>query len=183
MEFIKCPKCKRPISDQLRRCPSCGTPVGKKLEDRVSSKRGGKALTFTVLAVVGALLVAYVNGRIPGRAAPPPTQPQVETPLPRVDTKFGLTEDKRREVYGDLTRAEDHAQVEADRRYPPLDTLASDVRWKMHAEMREHFRKQVDEEDRKAVAKRYGLSSEQLQAIGSEGTEKSWPRPARQSIR
>jgi hypothetical protein len=183
MEFIKCRKCKRPISDQVRRCPSCGTPVGKKFEDGASSKRGGKALTFTVLAVAGAALVAYVNGWIPGRAAPPPAEPHVETPLPRVDTKFGLTEDKRREVYEDLVRAEDHAQVEADRRYPPPDTGASDVRWKMHAEMREHFRKQVDEEDRKAVAKRYGLSSEQLQAIGAEGVEKSWPRPARQSIR
>jgi len=182
MEFIKCPKCKRPISDQLRRCPSCGTPVGKKLENGASAKRGGRALIFTLLAA-GAVVVAYVNGWIPGRAALPPAPAHVETPLPRIDTKFGLTEDKRREVYEDLVRAEDHAQVEADRRYPPPDTGASDVRWKMHAEMREHFRKQADEEDRKAVAKRYGLSSEQLQAIGAEGGEKGWPRPARLSIR
>jgi hypothetical protein len=140
-------------------------------------------LIFAGLAAVVGLLVAYVNGWVPRSAAPPPAPAQEATPLPRLDTKFGLTEDQRREVYEDLVRAEDHAQVESDRRYPPPDTGASDVRWRTHAEMREHFRKQVDEEDRKAVAKRYGLSSEQLQAISSEGVDKGWPRPARQSIR
>jgi hypothetical protein len=49
--------------------------------------------------------------------------------------------------------------------------------------MREHFRQQVEDEDRKAIAKRYGLTAEQLREVVAEGIEKSWPRPARQSIR
>ena len=183
MAFIKCPKCRRPVIDAARRCPGCGTPLSGNGMYGAGSPRAGRVLIFAGLAAAGGLLVAYVNGWISLSAPPPPVPAQEPTPLPRLDTKFGLTEDQRREVYRDLLRAEDHAQRETDRRYPPLNTGASDVRWQLHAEMSEHFRTQVEEEDKKAIAKRYGVSSSDLQAIGAEGFEKSWPRPARQSIR
>jgi len=181
MAFIKCVKCKRPISDQSRECKYCRTPISGE-----ASAADGKRtilLIITVLAVSGLLLAAYLAGLAP-IGQPPAAEPRPpQTPAARVDTRFGLTEAQRRDVYQDLTRAEDHAQIEADRRYPPLDTLAPDARWQERAEMREHFRKQADEEDRKAVAKRYELTREQLQAISAEGIEKSWPRPPRRSIR
>jgi hypothetical protein len=137
-----------------------------------------------LVLAVAALLGFYLKGWTSTPTAAPATQASLEPVAPdRIDTKFGLPADKRRQVYEDFVRAEDHAQVAADYRYPPLDTLTSATRWQMHAEMREHFRKQVDEEDKSAIAKRYALTGEQLRAIAAEGTERSWPRPARQSIR
>jgi hypothetical protein len=99
------------------------------------------------------------------------------------DTKFGLTEAQRRDVYVDILRAEDHAGLEADRRYPPPDPDAPSDRWERRAETREQFRKQADAEDRKAIAERYGLTPEQLTAISAEGIHQGWPRPALRSFR
>jgi len=188
MAFIKCPKCKRPISEQLRRCPGCGSPVGKgPIDAAPSNGRSTKLAAIVAIAVAGGLFALYSSGRLSLPAATPAPRPDLRptapAPADNAGKRFGLTEDERRQVYEDFVRAEDHAQVAADYRYPPLDTAASDERWQMHTEMREHFRKQVDDEDKNAIAKRYGLSGADLRAIAAEGTEKSWPRPGRQSIR
>ena len=130
------------------------------------------------------LIVAYVKGLVPTlETATPPEPPVVAKPPTHEDTKFGLTEAKRRDVYQEILRAEDHAQVEADRRYPPPDPSASSDRWQRRAEAREQFRKQADEEDKQAIAKRYGLTTEQLQAIRAEGFQQDWPRPPSRSLR
>jgi hypothetical protein len=131
-----------------------------------------------------AALAAYLRGWVPvfDVAPPPPRRPAVKAPAPE-DTKFGLTEAQRRDVYLDILRAEDHAELEADRRYPPPDPDAPGERWQRRAETREQFRKQADEEDRKAIAQRYGLALEQLAAISAEGLQQGWPRPVLRSFR
>lgn len=135
--------------------------------------------------LLGALLIVpYVKELVPTLGtATPPEPPAPAKPPTHEDTKFGLTEAKRRDVYQEILRAEDHAQVEADRRYPPPDPSASSDRWQRRAETREQFRKQADEEDKKAIAKRYGLTTEQREAIGAEGFQRDWPRPPRRSLR
>jgi hypothetical protein len=181
--FVKCLECKRPYSDAAGRCPTCGTPIGKRADD-VARPRSGSALLPLGLMICAGAAGAYLYGRLPSLAgAPAPAPPAPQSVPTAVQTKFGLTEEKRREAYGDLVAAEDHAELETDRRYPPLDPGASSNRWQMHAEMRERFRKQVDDEDKKAIGKRYGLTNEQLGAIHTEGIQNEWPRPARRSIR
>jgi len=101
----------------------------------------------------------------------------------REDTRFGLGELERRDVFQEILRAEDHAQLEADRRYSPPDLRASTDRWRLYSATREQFRKQAEEEDKGAIAKRYGLTTEQLGAIAAEGMRRNWPRPARRSLR
>jgi hypothetical protein len=187
VEFVKCPGCKRPIPKRARRCPACGVPIGGRIDDGTQRSRGRRGGTLTVLlfaALGAAALGAYFRGWVPtfDMAPPPEPRPAVK-PTVREDTKFGLTEAQRRDVYLDILGAEDHAELEADRRYPPPDPSAPSDRWQRRAETREQFRKQADEEDRKAIAKRYGLTTEQLAAIGAEGVQQSWPRPPSRSLR
>jgi hypothetical protein len=132
-----------------------------------------------------AALLVYFQGwwLLAPSTAPPPRPPAQPTPAAREDTRFTLTEAQRHDVYQDILGAEDHAQVEADRRYPPPDPAASSDRWHRYSETREQFRKQADEEDKKAIARRYGLTADQLTAIAEEGVQSNWPRPPRRSMR
>jgi hypothetical protein len=140
--------------------------------------------TVVAAGLATAALLAYFQGWLPAPStAPPPHEAARPTPAAREETRFGLTEAQRHDVYQDILGAEDHAEVEADRRYPPPDPGASSDRWHRYAETREQFRKQADEEDKKAIARRYGLTADQLTAIVEEGVQSSWPRPLRRSIR
>src|SRR5262249_61957508 len=131
--------------------------------------RGGAPAPVVAAGPGAAVLMAYVQGWLPAPGtAPPPEPAALPTPAAREDTRFGLTETQRRGVYQDILGAEDHAQVEADRRYPPPDPNASGDRWRRYSETREQFRKQADEEDRKAITNRYGLTADQLAAILEE---------------
>jgi len=134
--------------------------------------------------LVALLVVAYSKGWRPTLGSVAPPEPAASaTPVASGDTKFGLSEETRREVYQAILRAEDHAQVEADRRYPPPDPGAPTDRWQRRAETREQFRKQAQEEDKQAIAKHYGLTAEQLREIETEGFRSVWPRPALRSLR
>lgn len=151
--------------------------------ERPSARRG--LLAVSVLgASAGLLALAYVQGstsrlqRVPAPAPPAPAAPPASE-----DTRFGLSEAKRRDVYQEILRAEDHAQVEADRRFPPPDPSASSDRWQRYSETREQFRRQADEEDKAAIAARHALTTEQLTAIAAEGLQQNWPRPPRRSLR
>lgn len=187
VEFVKCPKCKRSILDQASHCPWCDTRIDASGAGnaRESPPRRGRGPATVLAAGLGtAALLAYVQGWVPAPSTAPPPQPLARpTPLAREDARFGLTEAQRRDVYQDILGAEDHAQVEADRRYPPPDPGASADRWQRYAATREQFRKQADEEDKKAIAMRYALTADQLTAIAEEGVQQSWPRPPRRSIR
>ena len=187
MEFVKCPECERSILDQAAQCPWCGTPVGASRASSEAKPSGGRsrALAAAVAAVLGAAaLLAYVAGRRPAAgSAPSPGPPVRPTAAVREDTRFGLSEAQRRDVYQDVLGAEDHTQLEADRRYPPPDPSASSDRWGRYSETREQFRRQASEEDKKAISKRYGLTADQLAAIVEEGAQHDWPRPPRRSIR
>jgi hypothetical protein len=187
VEFVRCPKCKRSVLDQASHCPWCDARIGATGPSKTGKPRAGRggALATIVAAGLGAAaFLVYLQGWLPLPGTAPPPQPTARpTPPAREDTHFGLTETQRRDVYQDILGAEDHAQVEADRRYPPPDPNASGDRWRRYAETREQFRKQADEEDKKAIAKRYGLTADQLTAIAEEGVRQNWPRPPRRSMR
>ncbi len=181
MDFVKCRKCKRPILERVRRCPGCGAPI----DDARGARAGrGSGLAATALVAAGVLLVGYWMGWTPTlRSLPAPEPMPTQAPTASEDKRFGLTERTRIDVYQEILRAQDHAQLEADRRYPPPDPSESPERWQRHAEVREQFRKQMDEEDEKAIAKHYALTTEQLLAISAEGFQHNWPRPPQRSLR
>lgn len=81
------------------------------------------------------------------------------------EEQFGLSEEKRKEIWKELVLIEDRAMEEALEQYP------------------EEFEKQVEMERRlideyqNKLAEKYELTREQLQEISVEGVEKDWPFP------
>lgn len=186
MQFVKCPRCKRVIFDRVRRCPGCGTPIHEGAGADGARRRSDVWRRIGVGAVFVALVIfgVYVFGWAPEWRRKPPPRPSVPVrALPTPDTKFGLSEAARRDIYKDILRARDRAQLEADRRYPPPDPGASADRWRLYSETREQFLAQADEEDKSAIAEHHHLTPGQLVEIGEEGTRRNWPRPRLRSLR
>lgn len=90
--------------------------------------------------------------------------------------KFGLTENKRKEVWQDAVRAEDRVNTEAEQKYPepsPQNRTAY-----MEAfEKRDKLTKQLINKYHNELAKKHGLTRKQLDEIRDEGLRKSWPFP------
>lgn len=93
------------------------------------------------------------------------------------ETQFGFTEQQRMTIFYESVEAEDRSWREAMQRYPDLGPSSSSE------EFRRQLLKQADEQDRllgiyeKRLASKYNLSREQLDEIGYEGANKSWPMP------
>lgn len=92
------------------------------------------------------------------------------------EVKHGLSESKRKEIFTASVRAEDRAHKNAQRLYPLKPGHSQ-------AEATAQFRKQAEalnsltEEYEEEVARRYGITEEQLSEISVEGLEKNWPMP------
>jgi hypothetical protein len=76
------------------------------------------------------------------------------------EIKFGLTEDQRKKIAWEAVLAEDRAEREAPHE------------WTLWHQLMDKYRDQV--------AKKYGITFEQLMAIELEGGEKHWPMPPEQ---
>lgn len=100
--------------------------------------------------------------------------------------KLGLTEEKRKEVYRLLVEAEDRAQMEAERQYPLADPLKPGY---SQSKVEEQLDKQLElnrtlqEKFKKDLARRYGLTNDQLAEIGVEAYKKNWPMPPLRAAR
>ena len=81
------------------------------------------------------------------------------------EERFGLSEEKRKEIWKELILIEDRAMKEAEKQYPK--------EWEKEIEMQ---RRLIDENENK-LAEKYELTPEQLEKISSEGLEKDWPFP------
>lgn len=96
------------------------------------------------------------------------------------EEKFGLTKAKRRQIFKEIVAAEDRAWAEADRKYP----VSGRATWSLSkSELRSRMDKNTDlmqrlqEQHKKALAKKYGLTREQLKEIALEGVAERWPMP------
>jgi hypothetical protein len=93
------------------------------------------------------------------------------------ETRLGFTEEQRMAVFYEIVKAEDQSWKEAMQRYPDLGPGSSSE------DFRRQLLKQANEQDRlleiyeKRLASKYNLSREQLDEIGYEGANKSWPMP------
>jgi hypothetical protein len=96
------------------------------------------------------------------------------------EVKHGLPESKRKEIFKATVTAEDRANADVQRMYPPPDPLKPDY---SQAKASAQVMKQADalntlgKKYKAEVAKRYGITEEQLRDISVEGIEKNWPMP------
>ena len=80
------------------------------------------------------------------------------------EDRFGLSENERKVVFREIVAAEERATQDAVERVPN-----SRIKEQVSLESDLGHQYKLD------LAKKYGLSEEQLQAIGLEGIEKGWP--------
>ena len=96
------------------------------------------------------------------------------------EVKHGLAEPKRKEIFGAIVTAEDRADKDAQRMYPIPDPLepgySRDKVGTQWTHQIEAFRS-LKEKYRAQVAKRYGITEEQLRDISIEGVTNNWPIP------
>ncbi len=92
--------------------------------------------------------------------------------LPK-ETRFGLSEDERLEIYRDAVREEDRARVETEKAFPTTlpGTTAEDLRKSFdHAD-------KLREEYLSELAKKSGLTDDELSKISEEAFNENWPLP------
>lgn len=98
----------------------------------------------------------------------------------KAEEKFGLSEEKRQAVWREIFLAEDRASDEAERRFPLPDPGR---RGYSESYALEQLKKQatlsntLEKEYKDEVAKKYGLTQEQLDQIAVEGVTKKWAFP------
>jgi acetyl-CoA acetyltransferase len=81
------------------------------------------------------------------------------------DRRFGLSEDQRRQVFMEMTQADQRATKEAEQKYPITEV-------KKNAE----YERALREKYYNAIAKKYKLTVDQLGWVAEEGIKKKWPK-------
>ena len=92
------------------------------------------------------------------------------------EERFGLSETNRIEIWKEYVLAEDRAWEKAEERYP-FNTGLSQSQFQKQAEKLTLFRQQLEKQYKGELAKKYGLTLEQLKEIADEGVTKDWPLP------
>ena len=96
------------------------------------------------------------------------------------EVKHGLPESKRKEIFRAIVTAEDRAYADAQRMYPLPDPSKPGY---SQAKASEQLKKQakalntLTDKYKSEVAKRYGITQEQLSDISVEAFVKDWPFP------
>lgn len=92
------------------------------------------------------------------------------------ETKLGLSESKRKEIWTELVKCEDKADIKASMRY---DSMCSSCSEFIKADFKE-LSKKMDEftkECEKNLRDKYDISQEKQDKISTEGATKNWPLP------
>jgi len=94
--------------------------------------------------------------------------------------KHGLPESKRKEIFRTIVTAEDRANADAQRMFPlpdPLKPGYSQAKARAQVMKQSEALNTLTKKYETEVAKRYGITEEQLLDISVEGIEKNWPMP------
>lgn len=94
----------------------------------------------------------------------------------KAEEKFGLAEDKRKEIWKEAVLVEDRANREAEQEHPEPKPYSKEAYMAAY-EKREKLSDELMNKYRNQLAKKYGLSRKELDEIRHEGLEKSWPLP------
>lgn len=120
--------------------------------------------------------------RSPGKLTPDITINERQTSQigKKPETKFGLSETRRKEVWAALIRNEDRATEEAGKRYPDLDPSKPGYSRSVFLEQlgkQQQMRETVNEKYDDQSAQKFGLTRKQLHEIELEGLTKDWAFP------
>lgn len=97
---------------------------------------------------------------------------QIRTEWP---VKFGLKEAQRQEIFKEIVRAGDRANLEAESIFPTFDKY--DIKWELTKNLEKKIRK-ADElrmQYLQELMNKYQISSEVLSEISQEAHKKNWP--------
>ncbi len=96
------------------------------------------------------------------------------------EVKHGLSESKRKEIFRAIVKAEDRAYADAQCMYPLPDFLKpgySQTKASAQVMKQAEALNTLTKKYKVDVAKRYGITEEQLRDIAVEATKKNWPIP------
>lgn len=82
------------------------------------------------------------------------------------EERFGLSEQRRKQVFREIAASEDRATRDARARFPDSQIMKQI-----------DFERKLGEKYKAAVAQKYGLTNDQLLKITIEGMKKGWPAP------
>jgi len=96
------------------------------------------------------------------------------------EEKFGLSEDKRKEIWQAIVQSENRARVESEKQYPlPDPTQASYTQEKFNAQWEKQIDLQYSLQDKYSaeILTKYDITQDQFDDIAAEGITKSWAFP------
>ena len=93
------------------------------------------------------------------------------------DVRFGLSKDKRKEIFRQIVIAEDRAQTEAAQRYPFGGPSNPEVNFDKNLDLG----RRLTDKYKAQVYKKYGITKETANEISGEGIYENWPFPAKSS--
>jgi hypothetical protein len=100
-----------------------------------------------------------------------------ETP----EEKFGLSEEKRRQIYKEIASVEDKVAGMVDQKYPLPEKKVTSEKYQALLEQRNRLEESLTEKYKIDLAKKYKLSPQQLNEIAEEGFSKRWALPKPQT--
>ena len=96
------------------------------------------------------------------------------------EEKFGLSEEKRKEMRWQFCVNDDQSEIDAIKAYPDLDEKLpgwSLERAQRRLEARARHKEMLAKKWRDEAPQKYGLTIEQLKEVGAEGIKMKWPLP------
>lgn len=92
------------------------------------------------------------------------------------ETKLGLSESERKEIWKELIHCEDKAMVEAEKYYDPMCSgcpAFKEENWTKLSQMEDRLIEECEEN----LRENYGITKDEQDKIIDEGFEKNWPTP------
>ncbi len=161
MALTKCRECGDKVSTGAIKCPHCG------VKNPALSTHLTNIIAALGVIVICIFLFVYISKGCDAlfESSAPKAAPK--------EIKFGLSESERRQIWHEMIVAEDRATQEGEAMYPVTVQNAN----------RELLEKQTEEimvrveKCRDELARKYGLTRQQLTRIVAEATMNDWPMP------
>ena len=99
---------------------------------------------------------------------------QIELQNKKKESKFGLSEDTRIEIWQEYILAEDRSAKEAEKKYPlTYPAVVTTEKMKKYS----NFQDQLIKQYKSNLANKYNITVDQIETIIDEGINKQWPYP------
>ncbi|MFH1158718.1 MAG: hypothetical protein V1721_07570 [Pseudomonadota bacterium] len=99
------------------------------------------------------------------------------------DVIFGLSEQRRRDISTEMAKAEDRAQIAADRVYPTNPECVAESEIEEAFRKNAEYQKEILEEYEEEIYARFKISKKIGRAITREAIKEMWPLPKHQFLK